>query len=305
MCSRKAENINGTGMEYVNIKAKDGLMLSAAVFEPDYSEPEGIMQIIHGAAEHKKRYFELAEFLCKNNYAVIVSDLRGHGASVNDKYPLGFMDGIEEIIEDQMLITRYIKNRYPDKKLVLFGHSLGSLIARSYLKEHDDEIEKLILSGTVSYVKPAAVGVAVTELVTLVTGKYTCEKFAKFFNGSEADDSWVCSVPEVLDEVRNDPLCKKVYGNSALLTICRADHELHNYESYKCRNKGLKILSISGSDDPVTGGTKGLKDTKETLRKIGYRNIKNIVYQGMRHEVINEYGKQQVYEDILEFIKND
>src|SRR5690625_5293551 len=98
-------------MKRLVIEAADGLMLHATVYPVD--QPRGLVQIIHGAKEHQGRYIPFAKFLQRKGFAVITSDNRGHGASVNDEYPLGYMNGVSQIVEDQRLITEKIKHLYP------------------------------------------------------------------------------------------------------------------------------------------------------------------------------------------------
>lgn len=77
---------------------------------------------------------------------------------------------------------------------------------------------------------------------------------------------------------------------------------MHNFGKFRCKNPDLPILSVTGEDDPVTGGSKGLQDSIDSLKKVGYKNISSIVYKGMKHEVLNEDDKEKVYNDILEFL---
>ena len=136
-------------MKAIELTAPDGLKLSVALFEAEH--PNGIVQIIHGSVEHKERYFDFCEFLVANGYTAIVSDNRGHGASVNADYPLGYMDSWQKIVADQYQITQYIRSLHPLLPFYMLGHSLGSVFARCYLEKHDNELKKLILSGTVYY----------------------------------------------------------------------------------------------------------------------------------------------------------
>ena len=100
-----------------------------------------------------------------NGYAVIVSDNRGHGASVNTYYTLGYMDSYQKIVDDHFLISKYIGRRYPDKPIYLLGHSLGSVFARLYLEKHDAAIQKLVLSGTVYYNSFTPLGILLAHAI--------------------------------------------------------------------------------------------------------------------------------------------
>lgn len=287
-------------MEYINLTAKDGLELSVVLFEAQ--ETKGLLQIIHGAQEHKERYYHFINYLNTNGFTVIISDNRGHGASVNEQYPLGYMNGVEEIIEDQVMITDYIKSRFPGKELYLFGHSLGSLFARCYLQKHDYKIKKLVMSGTANYVSLVGVGIFLGKIITFFSGEHGYSKVLRNLNGNSKDDSWLSANQENLIAYRNDPLCQFNYQNNGMLTVFEADWNLHQYQKYPCHNPELEILSVVGEDDPVTGGEKGLQDSFDALRKIGYKHVSSKVYTGMRHEVLNEVDNQRVYEDIVQFL---
>jgi len=287
-------------MEKINLTAYDGLKLSAAVFRA--KETRGLVQIIHGAKEHKERYYDFIEFLNENGFTVVISDNRGHGKSVNDRYPLGFMDGVDKIIDDQLIITNYIKDLYPDKNLHLFGHSLGSLFARCYIQEHDEKIKKLVLSGTANYVPGVNFGIIAGKIFTSFSGKHGYSKILNSLSSNKKDDSWISVSQSNLEAYRKDPLCQFDYQNSATLTIFEADSNMHQFEKYLCKNPHLEILSVSGEEDPITGGDKGLKDSILSLKKAGYRNIINKVYPGMKHEVLNEENNSIVYNDIVAFL---
>lgn len=287
-------------MELLKLVARDGLELSAALFLAE--DPKALVQIIHGAREHKERYYDFCRFLNEQGYAVIVSDNRGHGESVNGNYPLGYMDGFEQIVEDQRLVTHHIRSLYPGKKLVLFGHSLGSVFARIYLREYDADIHKLILSGTVPYVPGVGFGINLARLLALICGK---RKVIRFLHqlALRKDDIWISKNRENLENYRNDPRCQFLYPVQSVLTIFLADRELNRIGRYRCQNPDLPILSVSGSEDPITGGAKGLARTVRSLNRIGYRNVTNTVYPGLKHEVLNEDNRKMVYRDILAFLE--
>src|SRR3712207_1829938 len=122
-----AEHFNfmtgGGVMEKLLLCARDGLMLEALHFEPE--QARGAVQLIHGAKEHKERYIPFAQALCRAGFGVIVSDNRGHGASVNADYPLGYMRAIDELIADQRIVRDALAARYPTLPIHLFGHSFG------------------------------------------------------------------------------------------------------------------------------------------------------------------------------------
>lgn len=288
-------------MKEVTLKAKDGLMLSVAVFE--VKTPKAMIQIIHGAKEHKERYYGFAEYLNKMGYAVIISDNRGHGKSVNASYPLGHIDSIDQLVEDQHLVSLYMKAHYSSiRKLVILGHSLGSTIARAYLQKYEGEVAKVVLSGTVPANPQAAAALKAYPLHRMFKGKMGKSKKLMALVGLTTDD-WVCSDPAVLDAYRKDPLCAGCeYTVTAMDTIFNLALEMKKFEKFPGKNKKLPILSISGELDPVTGGAAGLQSVIDDLAKYGYNDVTNIVYPGMKHEVLNEPEKEKVYADVVKFI---
>lgn len=288
-------------MKEITLTAHDGLVLHATLFE--CKNPKALVQVIHGAKEHKERYYDICEFFNANGYAVIVSDNRGHGASVNKPYPLGHFETAEQMLNDQLLITAHIKGLYPDKPLYLFGHSLGSCIARYYLQEHDDEIEKLLLTGTVFPVPLCTVGNKVCGLSQKLYGKAAAKGLvAKLANND--NDKWVCQNPSVMVVYRKDPLVKGcVYTTAAVNAIVELTGTLSDRPAFRCRNPELKILSCTGKEDICTGGEHGLQASLTLLGKVGYINVRHKVYEHMKHEVINEKGNQKVYADMLAFFE--
>ncbi len=290
-----------------------GFPVSAAIIAPE--SPKAVVQLIHGAWEHKDRYLPFMEFLAENGYAAIISDNRGHGSSINDEYEFGHMDGPDKIIGDLYEVTKYAKKRWncvasygknnvPTNEKIpfyLFGHSLGSLFARYYLMEHDNEAEKLILSGTVNYQPASAVGIALGSVIALFSGKHGHSKLIARMGRIQKDDSWICGNREVMEKVHADPLCQNHYTNAANITVWQADYALSQTKKYRCQNPKLKIMSISGEHDPVTGGQRGLADSASRLTRAGYSNITVKVYSNMWHEVLNEQNNDAVLQDILAF----
>ena len=286
-------------MKELTVKANDGLELSCALYECD--EPKAIIQVIHGATEHKGRYDNFCEFLNNLGYCVIASDNRGHGKSVDSKYFLGHFDSCEQIVQDQYEITKYVRSLHPDAPLYLFGHSFGSLLARMYIQQHDAEVEKLVLTGTVFPISLAKAGTAFCNIAVKLYGENSTKGLiCKMIN--TGSDTWVCGNPYTLVEYRKDPLvqgCK--YTTSAIREIANSTAHIRKIKDYKCQNKELCIYTANGEKDRFRGGNYGLAKTIKFLNKAGYIHVSATTYPGMKHEVINELDKASVYADIARF----
>ena len=130
------------------ISKQDGLTLSVLWTEPE-KKVRGVVQISHGMSEHKERYLPFMKFLAGHGYAAVIHDHRGHGGSVREKEDLGYFYNTKEkgIIEDLHQVTRWAKDRFAGLPFYMLGHSMGTLVARNYLKQYDEELDKLVLTG--------------------------------------------------------------------------------------------------------------------------------------------------------------
>lgn len=301
--STKHQPLETTLNEDVFLVASDGLPLALTLVRPAYRPVKAVVQIIHGILEHRQRYLHFAEFLAKNGFAVVLSDNRGHGDSTDSEFPLGHMSELERMIQDQYEITRFIKKRFAEKPVYLYGHSFGSLLARNYLQKHDNEIEKLLLTGTVQYEKQAPLGCLIAKIANTFAGERSFSWILKkLSNFGDEDKSWLTNDADQLEKIYNDARMIPGYDNRGVATIWEADRELKQIAHFNCQNPELPILSITGAEDcDITGGEKGLLDTENTLRAIGYRNIDMLDLPRMKHEVLNEVENELVYQLIVDF----
>ena len=285
-------------VKQVSINAHDGLGLIATVFEAE--NPKGLVQIVHGALEHKARYYPLMKFLSSNGYTAIISDNRGHGYSINKDNPLGYMNGMDQMIDDIHRVSLYIKGENPGLELNMIGHSLGSMLARDYLQDYDHEIQKLIISGTPTFHPFTRLGIHLGKILMVYLGP---NNHSRIFNNIKSGRDWLTHNKTNIKRAEEDPLMFSSYPNIAGYTIWEINWNLKQYKKYKLQNPKLKILNIVGEDDQaITGGEEGIKDTINSLEKIGYRDIENIEYPNMKHEIFNEDNKITVYKDVLRFL---
>lgn len=289
-------------MENITIKAEDGLMLHCLYQKAE--NPRAICQIMHGMCEHKERYVELIEALAKAGITTIISDMRGHGESINEEYPLGQVGEIDLLVSDQYQVTTYLKKHNPNLPMYVFSHSMGTLISRAYIEKHDDEIERLILSGTVCYNPGVWLGVALAKLKSMGKGRTKYSKLLWMMSNNASSDpslDWLSYNKKNIEQYEADPLCGFKFTNSSNKVLFELNNNLHKYKRYQCKNPTLRIYSISGVDDRTTGGEKGLKDTMKSLLLAGYIDMKYKTYPNMKHEILMEENHQEVIDDVLKF----
>lgn len=289
-------------MENITIKAEDGLMLHCLYQKAE--KPRAICQIMHGMCEHKERYIELINALANAGITTIISDMRGHGESINEEYPLGQVGEIDLLVSDQYQVTTYLKKHNPNLPMYVFSHSMGTLISRAYIEKHDDEIERLIFSGTVCYNPGVWIGVACAKLKSIGKGRSKYSKLLWMMSNNASSDpslDWLSYSKKNIENYENDPLCGFKFTNSSNKVLFQLNNNLHKIKRYQCKNPTLRIYSISGEDDRTTGGEKGLKDTMKSLLLAGYLDMKYKTYPKMKHEILMEDDHQVVIDDILKF----
>lgn len=289
----------------------DGLVLDVLSLIPE-GESKGIVQISHGMAEHKERYLPFMEYLTKQGYITVIHDHRGHGKSVKEEQDLGYFgeEKAEYVVEDLHQITKWIKNQFPHQKITLFGHSMGSMIVRKYIKKYDDAIDQLIVCGSPSKNPYVDIALRLVKLEKQIKGERHRSKFIQklAFGGynkkikeATSTNSWICSNPEIVKSYDNDKLCGFIFTLNGFQNLFTLMKEIYSPKEWKLSHKTLPILFIAGEDDPVIINQKKWKQSQIFLRDLGYQNISYKLYPKMRHEIINEKG-EKVWEDIFEWI---
>lgn len=284
------------------IPTNNRTQLAVAVFPT--TRPKGVVQLIHGALEHKERYYEFAQFLSDHGYIAVVSDNRGHGASVSKDDPWGIMRSIPQLIADQVRVTNFIKGKYPRLQVSLFGHSFGSILARLYLQKHDNEINAVALTGTANYIPVVPLGLLIGKAFLKIYPENAKWTFLSKLSGlAPGDHSWLSYDRENIRQVSQDPLMMDEYPVKSLVTLWEGDFELKQIRHFHCTNPHLPIMSLVGAEDKFSGGEKGLADTVATLKKIGYQKVISIREPHMKHEVLQETKRQVVFDRLLKFFE--
>lgn len=293
------------------VSSSDGLKLDIAYIVPK-GDALGVVQISHGMAEHKERYFDFMEFLASNGYICVISDHRGHGKSIKNEDDLGYFytDNINFIVDDLHEVTLYIKKKFKDKKIYLFSHSMGTLVSRCYIEKYDKEIEKIVLCGTPTYnpLTPVAIGLAYLGKVVGLGRKrnkfLNKLTFGNYNRGYSDENSWLSKNSNNISIYNDDELCGFIFTTNGFINLYKMMRQAFKKKDYQVNNKDLDIFLIAGADDPVIQNEKKFRELEEFLKDVGYKNIKSKLYKDLRHEILNEEEKDEVYRDILDFITN-
>ena len=286
-------------MKEFTLDARDSLPLSCAVWEAPNAA--ATLMIVHGLKGHKERFYDFAAAMQRAGFTVFLSDLRGHGASVNEEFPLGHMDGWEMILDDLTRLCRFARQSCGEP-LYLFAHSFGSVLARLALLRGTLQPDKLILAGALPDDKEIPRLLPLLQLYGKMKGRKTASALLQKLGGQK-DLSWVNADPAVLENMKKDPLCNGVLTIGAYETFCDSIRALSDPSALSHPQRDLPILFISGKLDPKTGGKKGLSRSTRYLRDAGYQTIRHMVYPNLKHETVNSLDKETVWADIAAFLK--
>ncbi len=292
----------------------DGLALGVTIIAPD-TPPRGILQIVHGMAEHRRRYYDFMQFCAEQGFVTVIHDHRGHGDSLKSPDDLGYFyeNGAQGMIDDAHQVTEYIKSQYSDLPLTLLGHSMGSLVVRCYLKRYDQDVDHLIVCGSPSKNLAVRAGrVLVRAMMTFKGGRHRSKlvshlfnrNFSKRFPNEDSENAWIVSDPAVVaayDADAKSGFAFTLNGYEALLTLSL---ETYSKKGWQLRHPNLPIFFIAGAEDPCIISAKDFTKAVDFMRKIGYTDVQSKLYPGMRHEILNERDKQQVWADVVKFCEN-
>jgi alpha-beta hydrolase superfamily lysophospholipase len=276
---------------------------------------KGIIQISHGVGEHAGRYQPVAKTLQEEGYEVYANDHRIHGESVKNDASLGFYDGddyFSDALNDMRHLTEIIKKEHPNKKIILFGHSMGSLLSREYATKYGDDLEALILSGTANFMKGlGSFGLLSAQFLGKLNGKHRSNEFLKnlFFtqfnrkfkpNRTKVD--WISSDENQVDLFEADPLRIEDFSLSVFLDLLKGSKKVNQISTFKNTPKNLPLFIFSGDKDPVGEMGKGVEKVTNKYQKSGIKDITLKLYKGGRHEMLNEVNKNEVEQDVINWL---
>lgn len=294
-------------------KASDGETICYYKWE---SNPEvahrGIIQIAHGIGEHAGRYDHIANRLQKEGFTVYANDHRAHGKTAEIKRLFGFYDGddyFEDAVADMHDLSNLMRTEHPNAKFVLFGHSMGSLLSRKYVLHYGNEIDALILSGTASFIKGLGhFGLVATKAVTAVRGRERgnetlralfFDEFNKKFKPNRTKLDWISSDEKAVDAFEADPYRIENFSLGVFADIISNSRKLNKDEAFKKTPDKLPILIFSGDKDPVGEMGKGVTKVAKGFKENGNKDLTFNLYEGGRHEMLNETNSDEVEADII------
>ena len=288
--------------------------IHAAVWFGD-EKPKAVVQIVHGIAEHVLRYEEYAEYLVEHGFAVVAEDHMGHGMSVSEKTPLGYFEGgWFAAVDDAMKLMQLARQRFGDVPYFLFGHSMGSFMARTILAKYPDSgISGCVICGT-GWQSEAllAVSIPAAKLICKRDGEKNPSALLKSLAfGSynkrvehlRTENDWLTRDDRTVDAYNADPLCGFTASAGLMRDMLSGISYIQTKDALAGMNKQTPCFFIAGGDDPVGEYGKGVRKAVDAFKKAGMESVSVRIYPLCRHEILNEINREEVYEDVLEWME--
>ncbi|MCE9654295.1 alpha/beta hydrolase [Clostridium celatum] len=281
------------------------------------SEAKGIIQISHGMTEYACRYDYFANKLSEQGFIVYAHDHRGHGETAKSEEERGYIadnEGFDILVENVKELTDIIKKENNGLPLILFGHSMGSFVSQRYIELYGDELDGVILSGTngrPDYI--TRLGIVISKVEMKIRGreakselmdKLSFGSFNNKFKPTRTNYDWLCSVDEEVDKYIDSEYCGFICTTSYYYDLIRGLWKINEKENLNKIPKDLPVYIFAGDKDPVGDFGKGIINLYECYKALGIKDLKYKLYKNGRHEMLNENNKDEVIEDILNWINN-
>ncbi len=300
--------------EQLQYPAADGQSTAHAyIWSPRDTAPRMILQLSHGMCEYIERYDAWARRFAEQGIVFCGNDHLGHGRTAPDSESLGYTaprGGADMMVEDLHTLTGLMRARYPDIPIVLYGHSMGSFVARVYLTRYGNELAGALISGTAGPGQPTGIALTLAHAIAKAKGDRHRSKlltslafgaYNKRFTEERDTASWLTRVKEIREKYTKDPWCSFTFTAAGYDTLFSLLNTVSSKKWARAVPKHLPILLFAGDQDPVGNYGRGVHAVWRRLLDTGC-NAELKLYEGGRHEMHNELNKDEVFADILAFL---
>lgn len=275
------------------------------------------MHIVHGMAEFARRYARLAARLNAAGFAVWAHDHRGHGDNTTPPVGLGhFADanGWRALVDDAWAVSASMSAAHPALPLILFGHSMGSFVAQTLMAEHGDAYAGVVLSG--SNGPPNALEAVVRQVARaqrrLLGGRapgrwlqaLVLDGYNRRFAPTRTAADWLTRDDAEVDAYLANPLCGFPLTSQSWFDFLEGRRPLGTRAHLDRIPKALPVYIISGTRDPVGEESRGPQRLRRIYEQSGMTNLTLRLYEGARHELVNETNRDEVTDDVIRWLES-
>jgi len=278
-------------------------------------EVKAVIHITHGMAEHSMRYPRFAAKLTAAGFAVFTHDMRGHGRTIADDAPQGVFaksDGLNKVLKDQNEIINLIKKRLPNRPIICFGHSLGSIINLNFALKYPNQVNALACwnSGIETGLLPKASRVILAiegffrnqNLPSLIAWKLSFEAWNATFKPNRTRFDWLSRDENEVDIYVDDPHCGFEVSISMWRDILGGVFYAGNKKNLQKLPKELPVHIIGGGEDPCTQNGGDMEKLAVKLRNNGLSDVTCMILEGTRHESLNEINLNQTTQHFIKWL---
>lgn len=274
----------------------------------------GVIQLVHGMAEHIARYDRLARALCAAGYTVAGHSHPGHGEDARED-ELGFFgrkDGWDHLVEDVHAAHEMLLKRFPGQRFAILGHSMGSFVTREYLLRYGGDLTAAVICGTGWFPGPlCSVARAAAALCGVFGGwqkpaplvdRLMSKDNNKAFAPARTPFDWLSRDTAEVDKYMADLRCGFLFtarGYYDMFTGLKSLSRLHRLAALP---GNLPVLFISGDADPIGTQGKGVNTVAQQFRDAGVRDVTVRLYPGARHELFNETNRDEITAELIDWL---
>jgi len=273
-------------------------------------EERGIVLLSHGLSEHAARYERFATFLATRGFHVYAHDHRGHGLTTAPDAPLGRFsarDGVANVVRDVCAIRDLAAEEHPGLPIVLFGHSMGGLIALNTV-----EAEPSLFDGVAvwnSNFNPGIAGrggQAILAIEKMLKGsdvpsgllpQLTFATWGKSISGGKTPFDWLSHDEAEVAKYIADPLCGFDASVSLWIDLFSMAYGGASAAQLARLSPMLPVHLVGGGEDPATNRARETAWLAKRMETCGMRDVTTRIYPTMRHETLNDVGREAAMAD--------
>lgn len=300
--------------EFTYLSADGKTPIHAVTWYPKET-PRAVVQIAHGVAEYALRYDAFARYLTARGFLVTANDHIGHGYSLADDAPYLYFGGKGSwnyVVDDIYALRCRTGDAYPTLPYFLMGHSMGSFLTRTYLIRYPGTLTGAVIMGTgqnsdALIIGGRALATALAKKVGRENPSDVVEMLAfgtynRTFAPNRTAYDWLSVNVENVDRYIADPLCGGMASTGLFLEMLDGMAFIKRRRNLRHMNMDTPVLFISGDHDPVGNMGKGVREAYESFRRAGVRDAELKLYEGLRHEILNEDCREAVSADIYDWL---
>jgi len=256
-------------------------------WEPDYGKPKAVLALIHGLGEHTGRYAHVGNALTGSGYSLIGFDLRGHGKSGGTR---GHFPSLDTVLQDIRQFFQQITLHHPETPQCLYGHSLGGLLALTYVLQYGAELTGVIATapGLHTPLREQKAKIALVKSLGTVLPGLTLP--------SGLDPATISRNPEVVKTYVHDPLVHDRvslgFGRASLAAIDLCFARAGEFPD--------PLLLMHGTDDKLVYPSGSEEFAR--LARDGGADVTLKLWEGLRHEIHNEPEQTEVFRAMIDWL---